>query len=105
MVNLNVKKITNIFLSSVISTFFHISTLLILLTLLKTKTNLELVTNSSDAHFEFILTFISPLEPLVEMLMCGTMEGFIDTRWFKRQESASGEVDWTLSLFFQMLHV
>ena len=31
--------------------------------------------------------------------MCGTMEGFINTRWFKRQESASEEVNWTLSSF------
>ena len=33
------------------------------------------------------------------MLMCGTMEGFINTCWFKRQESAGEEVDWTLSPF------
>ena len=37
--------------------------------------------------------------------MCGTMEGFINTRWFKRQESVGEEVDWTLSPFSQMLHV
>lgn len=61
VVNLNLKKIMNVFFNNVLSSFFSLSPLLVLLTSLNIKTNLGLVANSNHFLFEFIFTFISSL--------------------------------------------